>query len=116
VKLSQQEDIVQTNHYITTITFPCHVYDVHGDYIGNLIFGYPGHGETLDGSQTAVFPGKKYVKEYTENFRNHALANGTLRVSHEILGNKAYITLLDIGYVDRRGNIHLNIGLYELAA
>lgn len=104
------------NQHIAAITFPCHVYDVHGDYIGNIIFGLPGHGETLDGSQTAAFPNRKYLPEYVENFRNHALANGTLRVSHEILGDKAYITLLDILYVDRRGNIHLNIGLYELAA
>ena len=112
---SEQENIVHHNHYITAITFPCHVYDIHGDYVGNVIFSYPGQGETLDGSQTFALPNKKRLPEYTEHFRKHALAKGTMRVSHDMLGNNAYITLFDISYVDRRGNIHLNIGLYELA-
>jgi hypothetical protein len=102
---------------INSISFPCNVYDLHGDYIGNVIFRHPTLGETLIGTQTRAYARGFCTTEFAAYFRKFLVQGGRMRVSHWILedDSDSFITPLDINFVDSRGNIHLNIGLYELA-
>jgi hypothetical protein len=101
-----------------SIIFPSNVYDVHGDYIGNIVFRLPQGSETLIGTQTAIYSNDFCPVEFAVYFRQHLTQSGRLRVSHLILEDDSdtFITPIDIKFVDHRGNIHLNIGVYELAS
>jgi hypothetical protein len=101
-----------------SIIFPSNVYDVHGDYVGNIVFRLPQGEETLIGAQTAIYSNGFCPVEFASYFRKHLTQRGRLRVSHLILEDDSdtFITPTLIKFVDHRGNIHLNIGLYELAS